>query len=75
MRQFVLFATFSLVVKYAEQLAFGTWEHGHFFGIPGNFAYVLGWSLLDGLLPFVIQAGLHVLARLGVGGLITIRAS
>jgi len=74
-RQFVLFATFSLIVKYAEQLTFGTWEHGHFFGIQGNFAYVLGWSLLDGLLPVVIRAGLHVLARLGVDGLVTIRAS
>jgi len=70
-----LFATFSLIVKYGEQLAFGTWEHGHFFGIQGNFTYVLGWSLLDGLLPFVIRAGLHVLARLGVNGLVSIRAS
>mgnify|MGYP003288614026 CR=1 FL=1 len=40
--QFVVFATFSIIVKYAEQLAFGTWDLDHFFGVfEGNFAYVL----------------------------------
>ena len=34
--QCVIFATFSLVVKYAEQKLFGTWDKGDFFGIDGN---------------------------------------
>ena len=40
--QFLVYFAFSLVVKYAEQALFGTWEHDNFFGIPSNFAYVLG---------------------------------
>jgi len=62
--QFIFFATFSLVVKYAEQLLFGTWDHGHFFHIfKGNFAYVLGWSLADGLYPIITQWGLKLASR------------
>ncbi len=62
--QCLAFATFSLIVKYAEQLLLGTWEHGHFFFIfQGNFAYVLGWSLLDGLYPLITLAGLRLLSR------------
>lgn len=68
--QFVVFATFSLIVKYAEQLVFGTWDHGHFFHVfRGNFAYVLGWSLADGLYPPLTLVGLRLLAR-RVSGLI-----
>lgn len=60
--QFVVFATFSLIVKYAEQLLLGSWEHGHFFHIfQGNFAYVLGWSLADGLYPVLTLIGLRFL--------------
>ena len=60
--QFVVFATFSLVVKYAEQTLLGTWEHGHFFHVfKGNFAYVLGWSLADGLYPILTLIGLRLL--------------
>ena len=62
--QFVVFATFSLVVKYAERLLFGTWELDHFFHVfRGNFAYVLGWSLADGLYPPITLYGLRLLGR------------
>ena len=59
--QFVIFATFSLVVKVAEQTLFGTWEHPHFFHVfDGNAAYVLGWSLADGLYPPITYLGLRL---------------
>jgi hypothetical protein len=62
--QFVIFATFSLVVKVAEQIVFGTWEHGHFFHVfEGNLAYVIGWSLADGLYPPITFFGLRLVAR------------
>src|SRR5262245_15642579 len=62
--QFVAFATFSLIVKYAERLLLGTWELDHFFHVfRGNFAYVLGWSLADGLYPPITLFGLRLLAR------------
>lgn len=62
--QFIFFATFSLIVKYAEQLLFGTWEHSHFLHIfQGNVAYVLGWSLADGLYPVLTLFGLRLSAR------------
>jgi hypothetical protein len=67
--QFLLFFVFSLVVKYAEQLFFGTWEHDNFFGIPGNFAYVLGWSLADGTYPVLTRFVLRRAAR-GIPGLV-----
>ncbi len=61
--QCVLFAVFSLIVKYAEQLLFGIWEHDHFFFVfKGNFAYVLGWSLMDGSYPIITKYGLKLLA-------------
>lgn len=70
--QFVIFATFSLVVKYGEQMLFGTWEHGHFFHVfRGNTAYVLGWSLADGLYPPLTLWGLRLLAK-RVPGLIAL---
>jgi len=70
--QLVIFATFSLIVKYAEQLLFGTWDHGHFFHVfQGNFAYVLGWSLADGLYPPLTFYGLRLLSR-WVAGLIVL---
>lgn len=70
--QFVVFATFSLVVKYAEQLLFGSWELDHFFHVfRGNFAYVIGWSLADGLCPPLTFYGLRLLGR-WVPGLIVL---
>jgi hypothetical protein len=60
--QCVVFAFFSLVVKYWEQLLFGTWEHDNFFGIDGNGAYVLGWSLADGTYPILTLIGLRLAA-------------
>lgn len=61
--QFLLFTTFSLVVKYAEQKLFGTWDHDNFFGIQGNGAYVMGWSLADGTYPVLTLFGLRLAAR------------
>ena len=61
--QFLLYATFSIIVKYAEQLAFGTWDLDHFFGVfEGNFAYVLGWSLADGTYPVITLFALRLAA-------------
>lgn len=70
--QFIVFATFSLIVKYAERLIFGTWELDHFFhALHGNFAYILGWSLADGLYPPLTFYGLQLLGR-RVPGLIVL---
>ena len=61
--QVLLFATFSLIVKYAEQLAFGTWDLDHFLHVfDGNFAYVLGWSLADGTYPVITLLALRLAA-------------
>jgi hypothetical protein len=61
--QFLLFATFSIIVKYAEQLAFGTWDLDHFLHVfDGNFAYVLGWSLADGTYPIITLSTLRLAA-------------
>ena len=67
--QLLLFLAFSLVVKYAEQWLFGTWDHDNFFGIPGNFAYVLGWSLADGTYPILTRFVLRRVAA-GIPGLV-----
>lgn len=62
--QCVVFATFSLVVKVVEQQLFGIWDHGHFFHLfEGNAAYVVGWSLADGLYPPLTFFGLRALGR------------
>lgn len=62
--QFILFLTFSVIVKYAEQLLFGTWEFGHFFYVfRGNFAYIVGWSAVDGLYPVLVPMGLRMAGR------------
>jgi ABC-type transport system involved in cytochrome c biogenesis permease subunit len=66
--QMVVFATLSLIVKYAEQLLLGTWDHDDFFQVfEGNFAYVLGWSLADGLYPPLTLFGLRALAKVVPG--------
>jgi hypothetical protein len=62
--QFALFAIYSLLVKLAERAVLGTWEHDNFFGIPGNAAYIIGWSLMDGLYPLVSLVGLRLVAKL-----------
>lgn len=70
--QMVLFAVFSLVVKVGEQILFGTWEHGHFFQVfQGNAAYVLGWSLADGLYPPITKFGLRLASKF-VHGLVPV---
>ena len=62
--QIVVFATFSLIVKYAEQIVFGTWDHDNFFHVfDGNGAYILGWSLADGMYPVITLFGLRFAAR------------
>jgi len=70
--QTIIFATFSLIVKYAEQKVFGTWDHGHFFHVfHGNAAYVLGWSLADGAYPAMTLYGLRLASR-RIPGLVVI---
>jgi hypothetical protein len=62
--QIVLFASFSLIVKYAEQIVFGTWDLDHFFHVfSGNGAYILGWSLADGMYPLITLFGLRLAGR------------
>jgi hypothetical protein len=62
--QFLVFVALSLIVKYAEQLLFGTWEQEHFHHlIPGNLAYVLGWATMDGLYPVLIPPALRLVGR------------
>ena len=67
LEQCALFAIYSLLVKLAENAVLGTWEHDNFFGIPGNTAYIIGWSLMDGLYPLVSMVGLRVIARFDRG--------
>jgi hypothetical protein len=62
--QCVIFATFSMLVQSTEQLLFGTWDLDHFFYVlHGNAAYILGWSLADGLYPIITLYGLRLAAR------------
>jgi hypothetical protein len=68
---FIVFATFSLIVKYIEQIVFGTWNLDNFFGIDGNGAYVIGWSLADGTYPILTLYGLRLAAR-WIPGLVAI---
>lgn len=60
--QFALFAIFSFIVKWAEREILGTWELDHFLFIQGNLAYVIGWSLMDGLYPLLSAIGLRILS-------------
>ena len=61
--QILLFIVFSFLVKMAEHLLLGTWEHDNFFGIDGNAAYIVGWSIMDGLYPLISMAGLKLVGR------------
>lgn len=65
--QFALFAIFSFLVKWTEREILGTWELDHFFWIGGNLAYIIGWSLMDGLYPVVSALGLRVVAKYADG--------
>jgi hypothetical protein len=62
--QVILFTTFSLVVKYAEQKLFGTWDLDHFLQVlHGNGWYVMGWSLADGTYPLITLLGVRIASR------------
>jgi hypothetical protein len=61
--QFALFAIFSFIVKWAEHEILSTWELNHFFFVRGNLAYIVGWSLVDGLYPLLSVLGLRIIAR------------
>lgn len=63
LEQFALFAIYSFLVKEAEHAILGTWERDGFFNFGGQFAYRVGWSLLDGLLPFLTAIGLPFVGR------------
>jgi hypothetical protein len=63
LEQFLLFAIFSFIVKAAEQKLLGTWELDHFFALKGNAAYLLGWSVLDGLYPTISAFAIRILRR------------
>jgi hypothetical protein len=67
LEQFALFAIFSFIVKVAEHLILGTWELDHFFWIKGQLAYLIGWSLMDGLYPTLSRAGLKLIGRVVPG--------
>jgi hypothetical protein len=68
--KFLLFATFSFIVKVAERLILGTWELPYFFFAQGNLAYLIGWSLLDGLYPALSELCLRIIGRF-VRGVVT----
>jgi hypothetical protein len=68
-QQYVMFAIFSYAVKLAEHQLLGTWEFGNFFGIPGNTAYIVGWSLVDGLTPLLSIIVLYIAGHF-VSGLV-----
>ncbi|MGE3801818.1 MAG: hypothetical protein AB7H80_12435 [Candidatus Kapaibacterium sp.] len=65
--QVALFVIFSFIVKVAERMILGTWELDNFFGIDGNWAYIIGWSCMDGLYPFISIVGLRLVSRVSIG--------
>lgn len=63
-RQILYFIVFSFIVKYAEKLIFDGWDHDHFMWIfKGNFAYILGWSVMDGLYPIITKFALKIMGK------------
>jgi hypothetical protein len=64
LEQFLLFAIFSFIVKAAEHAILGTWELDHFFFVKGNIAYLIGWSLMDGLYPSLSAVALRLLQKI-----------
>jgi len=70
--QMVIYAAFSLFIKLVEHTLFGTWDHPHFFHVfQGNAAYIVGWSVADGLYPPITLFGLRFIARF-VRGLVPV---
>ncbi|MGH8621423.1 MAG: hypothetical protein ACRET3_04720, partial [Burkholderiales bacterium] len=68
--QFLAFALFSLVVRYAEYNLYGIWELDHFLKVfPGTHAYIVGWSFVDGFYSIVTFLVLRLLSK-KVAGLI-----
>jgi hypothetical protein len=63
--QALIFGFFSLIVKYAEQKLFGTWDLDHFLfdSLHGNGVYVIGWSIADATYPILTLLVLRVVAR------------
>jgi len=61
--QCLLFIIFSFLVKVGEHWILGTWDLPYFFFIKGNLAYLIGWSVLDGLYPYVSMVGLKWVSR------------
>ncbi len=71
--QFMAFAAFSLVVRYAEYKLFGVWDLDHFlFVFPGTDAFIIGWSFVDGVYPIVTFLVLRLFAKV-IPGLISVR--
>jgi hypothetical protein len=71
--QCAMFGFFSLIVKYAEQRLFGTWDMDHFFfeSLHGNGAYIGGWSIADATYPILTLVVLRFVSK-RVPGLIAI---
>ena len=70
--QMIAFATFSLAVKVVENAVFLTWDHDHFFHIfKGNAAYIIGWSVADGLFPPITLFGLRLVGKMIPGLIVT----
>lgn len=68
--QFMAFAGFSLVVRVSEYNLFGVWDLDHFlFVFQGTDAYIIGWSVVDGLYPIAAFLVLHVFRKF-ISGLI-----
>lgn len=61
--QILLFILFSFIVKMSEYAILGTWELDHFIGIKFPFAYIIGWSIMDGLYPFISIGLLSLMSR------------
>lgn len=63
-RQILYFIVFSFIVKYTEKIIFNGWDHDHFLWIfKGNFAYILGWSIMDGLYQIITKIALRIMGR------------
>ena len=70
--QFMAFAVFSLVIRYAEYRIFGVWDGDHFlFAVDGTDAYIIGWSFVDGFYPMATFLLLRLLKK-WINGLIDI---
>ena len=68
--QCLLFSIFSFLIKYAERELLNTWEQDNFLGIKANLAYIAGWSIMDGLYPFISKYSLKFISRFMPGILV-----